>query len=672
MHLAARRPVARTRPLAVLVVLFGLLLALLAPGVASAEAPLNMPTQITDPSGVLGGSTAEVQSAINTLFDEHKVQLWVVYVDTFNGVDGQTWAQQTAQLSGLGANTVLLAVATHARAYGMYVPVANPKLDTAAQTSITTNDVVPALKQSDWAGAAVAAASGIAAAYSSGSGGSGLIWLLVALAVVFAGVILWSTLRKRKRAAAEIAAARDADLSDTEALDRLSVDALDQRARDLLVETDNAVRTSAEELAIAVDEFGEKQTEPFRAALANAQQALTAAFAIRQRLDDAIPETAAERRALLTELLTQTNRANTALDAQVAEFEKMRDLLIHAPDRVDTLTQQLIAITARFDGSAAALARLQDQYAAPALASIAQNLDMAKERAGFAEDNIAAAREVLTRPAGAQGPAVASIRAAEAALDQARRLLDAIASADADIRQAIADLPDTIADAREGADDADAMLASGEVTDAAQRSELESATAAVRSAIADADAATDPLGSYLRVFEADAKLDALRAAVTEHVSEQHRQRDLLAQALTAAGARVGAAADFIGTRRGGIGAEARTRLSEAQRHLSEAQRIQASDPKLALQHAQGAATLAQQALQLAEDDVQRWQNQQGPQNFGGGRGGSGAGRMAGAVLGGILINSVLRGGGGGGGFGGGGFNPGSFGGGGGSGVGGRF
>ena len=104
----------------------------------------------------------------------------------------------------------------------------------------------------------------------------GLIWLLIGLVVVLGGVFLWSTLRKRKRAAAEIAAARDADLSDPEALSRLSSDALDERARDLLVETDNAVRTSADELAIAVDEFGEQQTEPFRTALANAQQALAA------------------------------------------------------------------------------------------------------------------------------------------------------------------------------------------------------------------------------------------------------------------------------------------------------------------------------------------------------------------------------------------------------------
>ncbi|WP_024793239.1 TPM domain-containing protein [Tomitella biformata] len=667
---AARRPLSRTRPLAALAILLGLLLTLLAPGMATAQAPLNMPTQITDTNGSLGGSTAEVQAAIDKLYSDTKIQLWVVYVDSFDGQTNEQWARQTYQMSQLGDNAIMLAVATGDRAFYLAVPTSGTaSLSDSAQRSIREDDITPALAKKDWPGAATGAATGIASA-KSGGGSSGLIWVLVVLVVVFGGVFLWATLRKRKRAAAEIAAARDADLSDPRALDALSVDALDQRARDLLVETDNAVRTSAEELELAVDEFGAKQTEPFRVALDNAQQALAAAFGIRQHLDDAIPETAAQRRAMLTELLTQTDRANSELNAQSAEFDKMRDLLINAPTRLDALTQKMVAVTARFDGSTSNLARLQDQFAPSALASIAPNLEMAHERVSFADDNITAAREVLSRPAGAQGPAVASIRAAEAALDQAGQLLDAIASADADIRQAIADLPDTIVDAQEGADEAGQMLESGQILDPARRRTVDSARTAVLDAIAAADGATDPLGSYLRVFDTDAKLDALRAIVSEKAAERHRLRGLLEQALTAANARVHAAADFIGTRRGGVGAEARTRLSEAQRYLAEATRIRASDPPLALQHAQGAGTLAEQALQLAQNDVNRWQNQQGPSNFGGGRG-RGGGNVAGAVLGGILINSVLRGGGGG--FGGGGFGGGGgggFGGGGGGGFGG--
>jgi hypothetical protein len=135
--------------------------------------------------------------------------------------------------------------------------------------------------------------------------------------------------------------------------------------------------------------------------------------------------------------------------------------------------------------------------------------------------------------------------------------------------------------------------------------------------------------------------------------------DDVQQGITAAG-------DFLNTRRGVIGAEARTRYAEAQRHLQAAQQLQGTDPSTALQHAQAATTLATHALRAAQSDVSTWEANQRPR--GGGGGGNNA---AGAILGGILINSVLRGGGGGprsyggpsssgrgGGFGGGGFGGG--------------
>jgi uncharacterized membrane protein YgcG len=129
---------------------------------------------------------------------------------------------------------------------------------------------------------------------------------------------------------------------------------------------------------------------------------------------------------------------------------------------------------------------------------------------------------------------------------------------------------------------------------------------------------------------------------------------------------VTAASDFIGTRRGAIGAEARTRLTEAQRHLAAARQLRETDVSGALQHAQAASTLAVDALSSARNDVQDWELRQGA---GPGTGGN----LAGAVLGGILIDSVMRGGfsgrgswggrGSRGGFGSGGFGGGGFGGG---------
>ncbi|RYE62306.1 MAG: aminodeoxychorismate/anthranilate synthase component II [Oxalobacteraceae bacterium] len=48
--------------------------------------------------------------------------------------------------------------------------------------------------------------------------------------------------------------------------------------------------------------------------------------------------------------------------------------------------------------------------------------------------------------------------------------------------------------------------------------------------------------------------------------------------IAAAQAQITAAADYISTRRGGVGADARTRLSEAERHLGAARQLEPGNP----------------------------------------------------------------------------------------------
>jgi hypothetical protein len=128
----------------------------------------------------------------------------------------------------------------------------------------------------------------------------------------------------------------------------------------------------------------------------------------------------------------------------------------------------------------------------------------------------------------------------------------------------------------------------------------------------------------------------------------------LDEAMFTARSRVRSVSDFIDTRRGIVGPEARTRLAEAVRHIGAADAKRSTDPAEAIAHANGASMLAAQAQSLASADVQNaQQSYMGPYGRGGG------GNM-GAILGGILIGNVLSGGLGG--FGGGGFSTGSFGG----------
>ncbi|MEZ7236905.1 TPM domain-containing protein [Rhodococcus sp. GXMU-t2271] len=651
------RPLHRSLSLSVPVLLAALLWLLL-PGSATAEPPFRLPQPVTDTAGVLDpAATAQIEQAADALYAEHGVQLWVAYVPTFSGLSSDDWTERTAQASNFGTDTALLAVATQDREYALWTPNALSGVTASERDAISTERIVPQLRNENWSGAAVAAAEGLDGALSTSGSGSGTT-LLVGGGVIAAGaggVYLYSKRAKRKRAEAGARAAADTDPTDTDALSALPLEGLELHARKILVETDNAVRSSYEALELARGEFGDGAVQPFDHAYRQAQSALASAFEIRQRLDDAIPETPQQQREMLVQLISSCGRADRELDAQVEAFDRMRDLLLDAPARLDALTQRAIALRARLPQAEATLADLRTEFPAGALAPITDNVALAQDEIEFAEKSVDRGRTAVARPVGEQGDAVRAIREAEGALGHATTMLDAIDHAADDIRRAIATLPAAMADAAQGIADAEQLAATGGV-------ELAEARKAAQEALDHARAAmnTDPLGSFTRVVEADARLDALRARTRQAQEEAQRTRQRLEQDLTAAQSQVTAAADFIGTRRGVIGAEARTRLSEAQRHLQAAQQLAAHEPGRALQHAQAAGTLAANALRAAQNDVQRWDRQQRPP-----RGGASGGNIAGAVLGGILINSVLtggRGGFGGGGFGGGGFGGGGFGG----------
>ncbi|MFD6857676.1 TPM domain-containing protein [Rhodococcus sp. NPDC060090] len=660
-HLSAADRHPSTAVLTFVPVLLAVAAWLMAPAIAFAEPPSRLPQPITDTAGVLSGDdTSRIQATADALYDEHQLQLWVTYVSTFDGYDRDTWVQTTAQASGFGSDTALLAVATDDRDFALWTPDGS-EVSASERDRIVANDITPELREpTDWAGAAVGAAEGLGNALTPSSAPA--TTLLVGGGVIAAGaggVYLYSRRSKSNRAKAGAAQAAQIDPNDVDSLRSLPLEGLELYAQEVLVETDNAVRSSAEALELARGEFGRSAVQPFDRAYDQARTALTSAFEIRQRLDDDIPETPQQQRDMLVQLISSCGKANDDLDAQVEAFDNMRNLLLDAPERLDALTQRAIGLRARLPRSETILAQLRSEFPAGALAPVVENVTLAEEEIAFAEKAVDEGRTAVARPAGEQGDAVRAIREAEGALGHGAMLLDALDHAAEDIRRAIATLPEAMEDAAQGIADAAQLAAAG-------GPELDEARKAAQDALdhARAEQHNDPLGSFTRVVETDARLDALRAQTREAQEAEEQARRRLQQDLAAAQAQVTAAADFIGTRRGVVGAQARTRLSEAERHLQAAQQLAQSDPASAMQHAQAAAGLAAKALRSAQDDVQKWDRQQRPPH-----GGSSGGNMTGAILGGILINSVLNSGRGGGGFGGG-FGGGGFGGGGGGGFGG--
>jgi len=124
-------------------------------------APMTLSQAVTDSAGALSSEqTAEVKSAVLSLQAARDVRLWVVYVDAFNVPPGE-WARKTLSLTNMGERDAILAVATKQRKYAFLVAPA--AANRQATDDLRVNTIEPKLRDGDFAGAAVAAATGLQA-----------------------------------------------------------------------------------------------------------------------------------------------------------------------------------------------------------------------------------------------------------------------------------------------------------------------------------------------------------------------------------------------------------------------------------------------------------------------------------------------------------------------------
>ncbi|MFJ8975593.1 TPM domain-containing protein [Streptomyces sp. NPDC102282] len=659
---------------------------------ARAEDPVTLSRdgQITDTVRALGDREPQVEAALDRLFEERQVQLFVAYVRDFSGRDAQTWTDETANRNGLGQEDVLLAVATHDRQYAYSVDQGS-RLTDAQLRDVASTAIEPALRQNDWAGAAIGAADGYAAVLAGdpvpapavtpgaadpgGTDSGASVNLIVPLAVVavVGAVAFFAFTRRRRRTATRTtpAAGGWGRGGGAAAEPAVPLPDLDARAKEDLVDTDDSVRTSEEELGFATAQYGEEAAAPFAEAVAHAKSELTAAFRLRQRLDDAFPEDDAERRRMLDEIISRCADANGRLDAVSEDFDRLRALEQTAPQAVGTAETTFRELIARVSATETALATMRERYAESATAPAAGDIEQAKDRLVFTTSTLNQARQAVD--SGNNSEAAVYVRAAEGAIKQVSTLVDAVDRRAGELAEAAGKLPGALTETETDLADARGLLEG--TPEGVPTADLRGRVARAEAVVADVRGGTasgpyDPIDALRRVEEADATLDEALTGAREQEHGDQRARSLLDQAMLTARAAIGAAADHITTNRGAVGSQARTRLAEAQRHWERAGQLsEAGDPQAALAEAQQADALAAQARSLAEQDVRDYHDRSG---FGGPRGGGGAG---GAVLGGIILGGLLGGGRGGGmrgGFGGGfggsgggfGGGPGSFGGGG--------
>lgn len=635
-------------------------------GTAAATDPVDLGSgYVVDEAGALSPAEASAaQNELSGLYADSGADLYVVFVDEFTDpADSEEWANDTAQLNGLGPSQYLLAVSVEGRQFYLSADSTGP-LDENEVLAIEA-DVRPYLSDEDYAGAISAAADGMRSKLGGGDDGAGwLTWALVIVAVLVGIVLLVVFLRRRRRAGAAAG-------SPGPAVEEVPLAELQRRAATALVETDDAVKTSTQELEFAKAQFGDAATVEFEQAIAQAKAALDEAFTLKQQLDDATPDSEQDERGWNSRIIALCEQANTQLDEKAAAFDELRRLEQNAPEALAHVEAEHTKAAASLAGAAANLQALRSAYAPEALATVADNPDQAQQRLAFAAEQLTAARAALT--AGDGGEAAVGIRAAEEAVGQAVLLEDAIGKLAADLAAGeqsaaalITELETDVATAR-SLPDPDGRVASAI---AATVQQIESARANL------SGPAKRPLVTLQALEAANQQIDALVQGIRDAETQAQRARQMVGQLIMQAQAQVSTAEDYITARRGAVGAEARTRLAEAGASLVRAQQLQADDPQQAMQHAQRADQLAGQAIQLAQGDVGSFSG--GGMLGGSSQGGGGNGGMLGAVLGGILINSMMGGGGrssgglgggslggmfGGGGSGGG-IRPGSFGGGG--------
>jgi hypothetical protein len=473
----------------------------------------------------------------------------------------------------------------------------------------------------------------------------GLPEILVSLVVVVVGIgaAVGVTVALLRRAGRRRIAATEGELRE-----------LETRAGSALVHADDRVQASEDEVGFAVAEFGEAATADFTRALARSRDRLREAFALKQKLEDAFPDTVEERRDWNRRIIELAASAEQALAEQSAAFTSLRSLEQQAPSAVRTVRSRITELEPGIASSERLLERLRERYADEALRAVGRNPSQARELVVYAERNLGVAEDRLESRRAAD--ATAPLQTAEEAVHRAGQLVAAVERFEVDALRAESTLAAVIADTE--SDIVDARRLVGSLRDVSARPEIERAIARAQDALTVVTAPSerrDPLGELELLRDANSALDAVTADARGRQEQLDHARAALSPAIEDADRQIGVARDFLSGYRGPIGPDARTRLAEAERLLDTLDG--APDAVAALAQVRRAASLAALAVTLGQRDIEAHQQQQYEQmqqqqyrqgygggysgGFGGGRGGGGD--IMGGVLGGLIIGGLMGG-----------------------------
>ena len=381
-----------------------------------------------------------------------------------------------------------------------------------------------------------------------------------------------------------------------------AIGARQQKANILLVRVDDAVKSAEDELGFALAQFGDDKAREFEKVLVAAKSQLSEAFGLQQKLDDANADTEAQRRDWNARIIHLCESARSALAAQETAFAGLRQLEKNAPASLAAVRKVIAGLEARMTDAQATREKLKTDYIESAIATVTDNVtrtETERRQATAAADEAQAILNSEASTAASSTSAADAIRTAEEHAHRAAQLLDAIDTLQTELGKA----SDAVTALRESTQKnlAEARALRDAPPDADASAAVGHAIGTVEAALATHKQLIDPIGSLEILRAANAELDTSMAGARNQQRRLDGARTALVGALAGARSQLSATRDFITTRRGGVGPEARTRIAEAERLLTIAETE--SDPVVALDTARSSATYSRDADALARYDL---------------------------------------------------------------------
>lgn len=460
--------------------------------------------------------------------------------------------------------------------------------------------------------------------------------------IMFIGVVSWWSRQKRQQFKQQ-SQGRYGQQNPVSSAEK-PLETLLRETSKILMDTDNSVRSAADDLAFAQAQFGQLETQDFVQALSRAQDLISTAFITHASLVNSPDPQSQRQLASQVQLLCQ--QANEALASMVTRFDKLRADTANLPQTLNDLETQIAEAEQKNQLAKSELETLRVTYSDQQLQSLFDNPDNVTRLLGSARTAVSYARNTLqSGSVNAEQTALQQVQLAQRSFGQAIGQINEVMYASSDLREASLKLAAAISSLGSDLQDVSRLAAHNSafqgMVDNAQR-----AISAANQALAGSG---DVLVALTELRSAEDALDVALAPLRDSEVQAQRTEQRFTILNQEVSQLILRADTYINSRRGGVAQEARTSLANAEAAQSRAanqlqhyQRLGRYDEQQAeacFAQLQQAKSYAEAALEYAQQNVLEATANYGGNVFSGRQQQSGGIDLFSLILGGILSNS---------------------------------